>query len=136
MIFDVTQPLRSGMPLSSEIPEFTREVYHDIAPGDTSTNAKIAPGAHAEMHVDASAHSIAGDPIRETLSPAQLVGPNRVFEQRGRSFIDRSDQRALPQAVRTSTPYAGDYRLLCAPLTIVSGEAAPARVFYNRVNGF
>lgn len=204
MIHDITQPLHAQMPVYPGTPPFERDEYRQVARGDTSTNAKIALGAHVGTHVDAPSHYVVGGSGMETLAPDRLIGPCRVFDLRGRPHIDAADVEALALGgitralFRTDTsgrmnafdsgfvaltgpgaeylvahgirlvgldaPSAdvykapghpahhallgagvviiegldlsqiepGDYELICAPLSIVGGEAAPARVFLRR----
>jgi arylformamidase len=205
MLIDVTQPLRSGMPVYPGTPEFERDVYRSLSTGDTSTNAKFSMGAHLGTHVDAPAHYLTDGAGMETLSPDLLIGSCRVFDLRRRPNIDTADLESLPlngvtrALFRTDTSdwindefrsafvsftgpgaellvargvklvgmdapsadiykapghpahhaflgagliiieglvlthvEAGDYELICCPLNILGGEAAPARVFLRR----
>lgn len=81
-IYDITLPLREGMPAYPGDPPFRRRTASTMEAGDSSEVGVIETGCHAGTHVDAPAHMIRGGARLDDLPLEALVGSVRVFDLR------------------------------------------------------
>ena len=78
-IYDVTVPIRSGMPIYEGDPPVKIEAASALAKGDSANVSFLQLGAHTGTHVDAPAHFIEGAVKIDSLPLDVLVGPARVI---------------------------------------------------------
>lgn len=95
MIYDVSMPLRDGMPFYTGSTPFKRILTHELAKGQPVNESKLEMGAHNGTHVDAPLHFEKNGYPAEAIPVDHLVGPARVFEFPGKDFIDRADLEPL-----------------------------------------
>jgi arylformamidase len=79
MIYDITVPIRSGMPVYEGDPGIDIQPWSALAKGDSANVSFLHFGAHTGTHVDAPAHFIEGARKIDTLSLEALIGPARVI---------------------------------------------------------
>ncbi len=77
-IYDVTVPIRAGMPVYEGDPGVNIEPWSALAKGDSANVSSLHFGAHTGTHVDAPAHFIEGARKIDALSLDVLIGPARV----------------------------------------------------------
>src|SRR5215471_1060251 len=77
-IYDVTVPIRAGMPIYEGDPALTIEAWSALAKGDSANVSFLHLGAHTGTHVDAPAHFIEGANKIDSLPLDVLIGPARV----------------------------------------------------------
>ena len=94
--FDVTVPVRPGMPVYESDPPVVIEQVAAVANGDGLNLSRIKFGLHTGTHVDAPRHFIDGAPGADQLPLDALIGPVEVIDATalGRD-IDASDFAAL-----------------------------------------
>ena len=78
-IYDITVPIRSGMPVYEGDPGIEIKAWTALAKGDSSNVSFLHFGAHTGTHVDAPAHFIQGARKIDALSLETLIGPARVI---------------------------------------------------------
>ncbi|HXI24176.1 MAG TPA: cyclase family protein [Pyrinomonadaceae bacterium] len=78
-IYDVTVPIRSGMPIYEGDPPVKIEAASSLASGDSANVSFLHFGAHTGTHVDAPAHFIEGAAKIDSLPLDVLIGPARVI---------------------------------------------------------
>src|SRR5438046_1557062 len=78
-IYDITVPVRSGMPVYEGDPGVEIKAWSALAKGDSSNVSALSFGAHTGTHVDAPAHFIEGARRIDALSLETLIGPARVI---------------------------------------------------------
>ena len=78
-IYDVTVPIRSGMPIYEGDPPVKIEAASSLARGDSANVSFLRLGAHTGTHVDAPAHFIEGAAKIDSLSLDILIGQARVI---------------------------------------------------------
>jgi arylformamidase len=78
-IYDITVPIRSGMPVYEGDPGIEIKAWTALAKGDSSNVSFLHFGAHTGTHVDAPAHFIEGARRIDALSLETLIGPARVI---------------------------------------------------------
>jgi arylformamidase len=78
-IFDITVPIRSGMPIYEGDPPVKIEAASSLAKGDSANVSFLHLGAHTGTHVDAPAHFIEGAAKIDSLPLNVLIGPARVI---------------------------------------------------------
>ena len=78
-IYDVTVPIRSGMPIYEGDPPVKIEAASSLASGDSANVSFLHLGAHTGTHVDAPAHFIEGAAKIDSLPLDILIGPARVI---------------------------------------------------------
>ena len=78
-IYDVTVPIRSGMPIYEGDPPVKIEAASALAQGDSANVSFLHLGAHTGTHVDAPAHFIEGANTIDKLPLKVLIGPARVI---------------------------------------------------------
>src|ERR1700737_3879057 len=79
-IYDVTTPIRSGMPIYEGDPGIEIKAWSALAKGNSSNVSVLQFGAHTGTHVDAPAHFIEGARRIDALSLESLIGPARVIQ--------------------------------------------------------
>jgi arylformamidase len=77
-IYDISVPIRSGMPIYDGDPELKIEPWSAFAKGDSSNVSFLHFGAHTGTHVDAPAHFIEGAAKIESLRLENLIGAARI----------------------------------------------------------
>ena len=96
-IYDITVPIRSGMPIYEGDPGVEIKAWTALAKGDSSNVSFLHFGAHTGTHVDAPAHFIQGARRIDALSLETLIGPARVIRvpddiaEIGPDFLARCD---------------------------------------------
>ena len=78
MIYDITVPIRAGMPIYEGDPALEIQAWSAFAKGDSANVSFLHLGAHTGTHVDAPAHFIEGADTIDKLSLEVLLGPARV----------------------------------------------------------
>ena len=78
-IYDITVPIRSGMPIYEGDPALNIEAWSSLANGDSANVSFLHLGAHTGTHVDAPAHFIAGANKIDSFPQEVLIGPARVI---------------------------------------------------------
>jgi arylformamidase len=96
-IYDITVPMRSGMPVYEGDPSIEIQPWSALANGDSANVSFLHFGAHTGTHVDAPAHFIEGARKIDALSLDALIGPARVirvpddFAEIGPDFLAECD---------------------------------------------
>lgn len=94
-IHDVSMPLREGMPVYRNNPEFKRPITHEMAKGHVVNQSRLEMGCHCGTHVDAPYH-FEPDGYRVPDMPLEhFVGRARLFHFPDRDCIDRADLEKL-----------------------------------------
>jgi arylformamidase len=78
-IYDITVPIRPGMPIYEGDPSLSIEPWSAMADGKSSNVSFLHLGAHTGTHVDAPAHFIEGAGKIDALPLDVLIGPARVI---------------------------------------------------------
>ena len=78
-IYDITVPIRAGMPIYEGDPTLSIEPWSAMADGDSANVSFLHFGAHTGTHVDAPAHFIEGAGKIDSLPLNILIGPARVI---------------------------------------------------------
>ena len=78
-IYDITVPIRAGMPIYEGDPTLSIEAWSALSKGDSANVSFLHFGAHTGTHVDAPAHFIAGANKIDSLALDVLIGPARVI---------------------------------------------------------
>jgi arylformamidase len=78
-IYDITVPVRSGMPVYEGDPGVEIKAWTALANGNSSNVSSLSFGAHTGTHVDAPAHFIEGARKIDALSLETLIGRARVI---------------------------------------------------------
>ena len=91
MIYDISMPLRDGMPGYGGTSPFRRVVTRDLRRGDSCNEARLEMSAHDGTHVDAPLHFVDGGGAVDAIPPEVLVGPARVLHFPAADRIDRTD---------------------------------------------
>lgn len=90
-IYDITVPLRSGMPIYEGDPGLEIQPWSSMEKGDSANVSFLHFGAHTGTHVDAPAHFIEGAGKLDALPLGILIGPVRVVRvPEDRNEIDPS----------------------------------------------
>ena len=77
-IYDVTVPIRAGMPIYEGDPAVEIQAWSALAKGDSANVSFLHFGAHTGTHVDAPAHFIEGARKIDALALETLIGRARV----------------------------------------------------------
>jgi arylformamidase len=77
-IYDITVPIRHGMPIYEGDPGVQIEPWSAFAKGDSANVSMLNLGAHTGTHVDAPAHFIEGATTIDKLPLETLIGQARV----------------------------------------------------------
>jgi arylformamidase len=78
MIYDITVPIRAGMPIYEGDPSVEIQAWSAFAKGDSANVSFLNLGAHTGTHVDAPAHFIEGANTIDKLPLEVLLGSARV----------------------------------------------------------
>ena len=96
MIYDVSMPIREGMPVYAGNPPFQRVITHVLGKDGCPVNqSRFEMGAHCGTHVDAPLHFEKEGSTVEAIPPETLVGPARLFHFPKRDCIDLGDLENL-----------------------------------------
>ncbi len=79
-IYDISVPLRPGMPTYAGEPEPSLEFLKLIKRGDSANVSALSLGSHTGTHVDAPHHFLDGESTVERMPLEALVGPAQVVE--------------------------------------------------------
>jgi len=77
-IYDISVPIRAGMPIYEGDPGVEVRAWSSLAKGDSSNVSFLHFGAHTGTHVDAPAHFIENAGKLDALPLDVLIGPARV----------------------------------------------------------
>src|SRR3954470_19930153 len=77
-IYDVTVPIRSGMPIYEGDPTVRVESWSAMSQGDSANVSFLHLGAHTGTHVDAPAHFVEDAKRIDSVPLEVLIGPARV----------------------------------------------------------
>src|SRR5437667_7175001 len=77
--YDVSVPIRSGMPIYEGHAGVEVKAWSAMTKGDSANVSFLHFGAHTGTHVDAPAHFIEGARKIDALSLETLIGPARVI---------------------------------------------------------
>jgi arylformamidase len=87
-IFDVSVPVRPGMPVYPGDPGVTLERVRSVAEGSAYNVSSLTVGVHTGTHVDAPVHVADGVAGVDELPLDVLVGPATVFDATGADVLD------------------------------------------------
>jgi len=93
-IYDVSVPLRPGMPTYAGEPGPRLDYLKQIACGDSANVTALSLGSHTGTHVDAPNHFLDGRSTVEAMSLQALVGPAQVIEFTEQHHITADDLEA------------------------------------------
>jgi arylformamidase len=93
-IYDVSVPLRPGMPTYAGEPGPTLDFQKLIARGDSANVSVLSLGSHTGTHVDAPHHFLDGESTVEAMQLDTLIGPVRVVEHAEERHITAADLEA------------------------------------------
>jgi arylformamidase len=101
-VYDVSVPLRAGMPTYDGEPGPVLDFRSLLSRGDSMTISALSLGSHTGTHVDAPAHFLDGAPGVDSLPLDALVGPAYVAEFGGDVHITGADldSMAIPPDCR------------------------------------
>lgn len=118
-IYDITVPIRSGMPVYEGDPGVDIRPWSALAKGDSANVSFLHFGAHTGTHVDAPAHFIEGTGKVDALSLEALIGPARVIRvpddvaEIGPDFLASRDLDQVERVLfhtRNSSFWSEDFR--------------------------
>ncbi len=98
MIYDVSMPLREGMPTYAGNTPFRKIMEAELAQGRAANGSRLEFGAHSGTHVDAPWHFEADGFGIEAIPLENLVGRARVLHFPGNDRVDRADLEKLDWA--------------------------------------
>ena len=100
--YDVSVPLRAGMPTYAGEPGPELHYLKQIARGDSANVSALSLGSHTGTHVDAPHHFLDGRSTVEEMPLEALIGPAQVIELTEQRHItaDDLDAAVLPQGAR------------------------------------
>lgn len=94
-VYDVSVPLRDGMPTYVDEPGPKLDFRRLLSKGDSATVSVLSLGSHTGTHVDAPCHFLEGASSVESLPLDALVGPAYVAEFGGEGHITAADVEAM-----------------------------------------
>lgn len=94
-IYDVTLPIRHGMPVYEGDPEVSIQPVLSTAQGALANVSLLTMGSHTGTHVDAPAHLRDGTPGVDQLALDVLIGPARVCDLTAHQQIDAASLRGV-----------------------------------------
>jgi arylformamidase len=95
-IYDVSMPLRPGMPVYTGNPPFERRITQVLGKDGSPVNeSQLVMGAHCGTHVDAPRHFEADGATVDKVPLQNLVGPARLIHFPDQSRIDLADVETL-----------------------------------------
>jgi arylformamidase len=96
MIYDISMPLREGMPVYEGNPLFRRVETHELGKDGSPVNqSRLEMGVHCGTHIDAPRHFEKDGFMVEGVPLENLVGPARLLHFSRRDQIDRADLEGL-----------------------------------------
>ena len=104
-IYDITVPIRPGMPIYEGDPAVEIAAWSALRKGDSANVSVLHFGAHTGTHVDAPAHFIEGARKIDALSLEVLIGPARVVRvpddvaEIDPKFLKNSDLTAIERVL-------------------------------------
>src|SRR5438046_4332847 len=104
-IYDITVPIRPGMPIYEGDPAVEIAAWSALRKGDSANVSFLHFGAHTGTHVDAPAHFIEGARRIDALSLDVLIGPARVLRvpddviEIDPQFIDRCNLNGIERVL-------------------------------------
>jgi len=104
-IYDITVPIRPGMPIYEGDPALEIAAWSALRKGDSANVSFLHFGAHTGTHVDAPAHFIEGARKIDALSLDVLIGPARVVRvpdhvaEIDPKFLENSDLTAVERVL-------------------------------------
>ena len=93
--YDVSVPLRSGMPTYAGEPGPKLEHLKQISRGDSANVTALSLGSHTGTHVDAPHHFLDGRSTVEAMPLEALVGPAQVIELTQQRHVTAADLEAV-----------------------------------------
>ena len=93
-VYDVSVPLRTGMPTYAGEPGPALEFLKQIQRGDSANVSALSLGSHTGTHVDAPHHFLDGEPSVEAMPLESLVGPAQVIEHTEARHMTAADLAA------------------------------------------
>ncbi|MFQ5471551.1 MAG: cyclase family protein [Dehalococcoidia bacterium] len=90
-VFDVTVPLRQGLPTYAGEPGVTLDYPKRLERGDPYNVSALSLGSHTGTHIDAPYHFIDGAPTVDEIPLDALIGPCVVVEHSGDSHVSADD---------------------------------------------
>lgn len=111
-VYDVSVPLRAGMPTYPGEPGPEMEYVKRIGVNSSANVSKVSFGCHSGTHVDAPHHFLDGQATVDALPLEALVGPVYVVEHSGSGHISAADIEGfgLPQNARRLLAKTGNGR--------------------------
>lgn len=95
-VFDITVPVRPGMPVYEGDPEVRTELAQSIAAGGICNVTRLEAGVHTGTHIDAPNHFIAGAAGVDETPLDVLIGPAFVADATAaRTHLDATAIAAL-----------------------------------------
>lgn len=79
-IYDVTIPIRAGMPVFEGDPEVRRTRVQSMADGAICDVSRLDLGVHTGTHVDAPSHFIPGAPTADRVPLDAMLGPAMIVD--------------------------------------------------------
>ena len=101
-IYDVSVPLRPGMPTYAGEPGPHLDYLKRIANGDSANVTSLSLGSHTGTHVDARHHFLDGRSTVEAMPVDTLVGPAEVVELTEQRHITAGDLEAAGMSAETT----------------------------------
>src|SRR5206468_8174869 len=104
-IYDITVPIRSGMPVYEGDPGIEIKSWTALARGNSANVSFLHFGAHTGTHVDAPAHFIEGARRIDALALETLIGRARVVRipdeitEIEPALIERADLNGVERAL-------------------------------------
>ena len=93
-IYDVSVPLRPGLPTYAGEPGPQLQHLKQISRGDSANVTALSLGSHTGTHVDAPHHFLDGRSTVEAMSLGALLGPTQVIELTEPRHITAADLAA------------------------------------------
>jgi len=101
-LYDVSVPLRPGMPTYEGEPGPSLDFQKLIAQGDSANVSVLSLGSHTGTHVDAPHHFLDGKSTVEAISLESLVGPVQVIEHASARHVTAADLAAASLPIGTN----------------------------------
>jgi arylformamidase len=124
-LFDLSQPLRPGMPVLPGDPpvRFTAVRSHDV---DGYAVTRFSLGSHAGTHLDAPRHFFPDGATLDQYPLDRLVGPGLVVDCRPAPGTDEIDKPLLVERLKLCAVPPAGFVLLWSGGALLSIEAAQA----------
>jgi arylformamidase len=95
-IYDVSMPMRAGMPVYTNNPPFERRITQVLGKDGSPVNeSQLVLGAHCGTHIDAPRHFEADGYTVDRVPLDHLIGPARLLHLPGVDKIDVKDLEIL-----------------------------------------